>query len=158
MVVDLKDIVVIDDNIEMVVEIVFEVIVVKFSKVFDVFVKKLSFEVLICFFELLQQKDDFFEIYVGDIVCVGVCISEGNKECVQFYEGVVIFKCYGGFNQIIIVCWIFQGIGVEWVFMLYSFQVVFIKVEWCGKVCRVKFFYLWEWVGKVICVKQCFDC
>ena len=43
-------------------------------------------------FETAQLKTDLPEIYVGDTVRVGVRISEGNKERVQPYEGVVYFS------------------------------------------------------------------
>ena len=70
-------------------------------------------------FENEQLKKEFPEIYVGDTVKVGVKITEGNKERVQPYEGVVIAKRHGGINQTITVRRIFQGIGVERVFMLH---------------------------------------
>ena len=84
-------------------------------------------------------------------------ISEGNKERVQPYEGVVIAKRHGGLNQTITVRRIFQGIGVERVFMVHSPQVAYIKVERRGKVRRAKLFYLRERVGKATRVKQRFD-
>ena len=71
-------------------------------------------------FEDEQLKKELPEIYVGDTVKVGVKITEGNKERVQPYEGVVIAKRHGGINQTITVRRIFQGIGVERVFMLHS--------------------------------------
>ena len=71
-------------------------------------------------FENEQLKEELPEIYVGDTVKVGVKITEGNKERVQPYEGVVIAKRHGGINQTITVRRIFQGIGVERVFMLHS--------------------------------------
>ena len=108
-------------------------------------------------FEQAQQKDNLPDIYVGDTVRVGVRISEGNKERVQPYEGVVIAKRHGGVNQTITVRRIFQGIGVERVFMLHSPQVASIKVERRGKVRRAKLFYLRERVGKATRVKQRFD-
>ena len=64
-------------------------------------------------FEESQLKKELPEIYVGDTVKVGVKITEGNKERVQPYEGVVISKRHGGLNQTITVRRIFQGIGVE---------------------------------------------
>ena len=120
-------------------------------------VKKLSAEELIKGFEAEQLKSELPEIYVGDTVRVGVRISEGNKERVQPYEGVVISKRHGGLNQTITVRRIFQGIGVERVFMLHSPQVASIKVERRGKVRRAKLFYLRERVGKATRVKQRFD-
>ena len=108
-------------------------------------------------FENEQLKKELPEIYVGDTVKVGVKITEGNKERVHPYEGVVIAKRHGGINQTITVRRIFQGIGVERVFMLHSPQVASLKVERRGKVRRAKLFYLRDRVGKATRVKQRFD-
>ena len=118
---------------------------------------KLNGADLIRDFEAAQQKSNLPEIYVGDTIRVGVRISEGNKERVQPYEGVVIAKRHGGLNETITVRRIFQGIGVERVFMLHSPQVASIKVERRGKVRRAKLFYLRDRVGKATRVKQRFD-
>jgi large subunit ribosomal protein L19 len=118
---------------------------------------KLSAQDLIRAFEAEQLKDELPEIYVGDTVKVGVRIREGNKERVQPYEGVVIAKRHGGLNETITVRRIFQGIGVERVFMLHSPQVASVKVERRGKVRRAKLFYLRDRVGKATRVKQRFD-
>ena len=119
--------------------------------------KKLNASTLIEEFENSQLKKELPEIYVGDTVKVGVKITEGNKERVQPYEGVVIAKRHGGINQTITVRRIFQGIGVERVFMLHSPQVASLKVERRGKVRRAKLFYLRDRVGKATRVKQRFD-
>ena len=119
--------------------------------------KTLSFSNIIEEFENEQLKKELPEIYVGDTVKVGVKITEGNKERVQPYEGVVISKRHGGLNQTITVRRIFQGIGVERVFMLHSPQVDSLKVERRGKVRRAKLFYLRDRVGKATRVKQRFD-
>ena len=119
--------------------------------------KSLSPSNLIKEFEIEQLKKQLPEIYVGDTVKVGVKITEGNKERVQPYEGVVIAKRHGGLNQTITVRRIFQGIGVERVFMLHSPQVASLKVERRGKVRRAKLFYLRDRVGKATRVKQRFD-
>jgi large subunit ribosomal protein L19 len=118
---------------------------------------KLSAQDLIRAFEAEQLKSDLPEIYVGDTVKVGVRIREGNKERVQPYEGVVIAKRHGGLNETITVRRIFQGVGVERVFMLHSPQVASVKVERRGKVRRAKLFYLRDRVGKATRVKQRFD-
>ena len=119
--------------------------------------KTISFYNVIEEFENEQLKKELPEIYVGDTVKVGVKITEGNKERVQPYEGVVIAKRHGGLNQTITVRRIFQGIGVERVFMLHSPQVASLKVERRGKVRRAKLFYLRDRVGKATRVKQRFD-
>ena len=120
-------------------------------------VRSLSASHLINEFENEQLKKELPEIYVGDTVKVGVKITEGNKERVQPYEGVVIAKRHGGINQTITVRRIFQGIGVERVFLLHSPQVASLKVERRGKVRRAKLFYLRDRVGKATRVKQRFD-
>ena len=120
-------------------------------------IKTISVSTLIEEFENEQIKKELPEIYVGDTVKVGVKITEGNKERVQPYEGVVIAKRHGGLNQTITVRRIFQGIGVERVFMLHSPQVASLKVERRGKVRRAKLFYLRDRVGKATRVKQRFD-
>ncbi|MEO1002559.1 MAG: 50S ribosomal protein L19 [Cyanobacteria bacterium J06638_7] len=118
---------------------------------------RLSAQELISAFEGEQLKGDLPEIYVGDTVKVGVRIREGNKERVQPYEGVVIAKRHGGLNATITVRRIFQGVGVERIFMLHSPQVASVKVERRGKVRRAKLFYLRDRVGKATRVKQRFD-
>jgi large subunit ribosomal protein L19 len=123
----------------------------------EVSTRKLSAEELMRSFEDAQLKSDLPDIYVGDTVRVGVRIREGNKERVQPYEGVVIAKRHGGMHETITVRRIFQGIGVERVFLLHSPQVASIKVERRGKVRRAKLFYLRERMGKATRVKQRFD-
>lgn len=118
---------------------------------------KLCARDLIAAFEAEQLKNDLPDIYVGDTVRVGVRIREGNKERIQPYEGVVIAKRHGGLNETITVRRIFQGIGVERVFLLHSPQVASVKVERRGKVRRAKLFYLRDRVGKATRVKQRFD-
>ena len=121
---------------------------------------KLSAHALMQAFEaeqIAKQAKELPEIYVGDTVRVGVRITEGNKERIQPYEGVVIAKRHGGLNETITVRRIFQGIGVERVFMLHSPQVASVKVERRGKVRRAKLFYLRDRVGKATRVKQRFD-
>jgi large subunit ribosomal protein L19 len=126
----------------------------------QVSVGKLSAHDLIRAFEeeqIAKQAKDLPEIYVGDTVRVGVRITEGNKERIQPYEGVVIAKRHGGLNATITVRRIFQGVGVERVFLVHSPQVASIKVERRGKVRRAKLFYLRDRVGKATRVKQRFD-
>ncbi|MFM9046987.1 MAG: 50S ribosomal protein L19 [Cyanobium sp.] len=118
---------------------------------------KLCARDLIAAFEAEQLKSDLPDIFVGDTVRVGVRIREGNKERIQPYEGVVIAKRHGGLNETITVRRIFQGIGVERVFLLHSPQVASVKVERRGKVRRAKLFYLRDRVGKATRVKQRFD-
>ena len=94
---------------------------------------------------------------MGDTVRVGVKIQEGNKERVQPYEGIIIATRNGGINETITVRRVFQGIGVERVFLLHSPKIDSVKVIRRGKVRRAKLFYLRDRVGKATRVKQRFD-
>jgi large subunit ribosomal protein L19 len=107
--------------------------------------------------EAEQLKSDLPQINVGDTVRVGVRIREGEKERVQPYEGTVIAMRNGGINETITVRKIFQGVGVERVFLLHSPLIESIKIMRRGKVRRAKLFYLRDRVGKATRVKQRFD-
>lgn len=107
--------------------------------------------------EEAHLKSDLPTIHVGDTVKVGVLIKEGEKERVQPYEGTVIAKRNGGLNQTITVRRVFQGVGVERVFLLHSPRVANIKVLRRGKVRRAKLYYLRDRVGKSTRIQQRFD-
>jgi large subunit ribosomal protein L19 len=102
-------------------------------------------------------KSDLPELYIGDTIRVGVKIKEGEKERVQPYEGVIIARRNGGINETITVRRVFQGIGVERVFLLHSPKIDTISVVRRGRVRRAKLFYLRDRVGKATRVKQRFD-
>ncbi len=114
-------------------------------------------EAIIRSIEAEHLKPKLPKIYVGDSVEVGVRITEGNKERVQPYKGNVIAKRNGGINETITVRRIFQGVGVERVFLLHSPIVAHIKIERRGKVRRAKLYYLRDRVGKATRIKQRFD-
>ncbi|MBC1240905.1 50S ribosomal protein L19 [Nostoc linckia z18] len=107
--------------------------------------------------EAEHLKSNLPDIYVGDTVKVGVKIKEGDKYRVQPYEGVVIAKRNGGINETITVRKVFQGVGVERVFLLHSPRIESVKVLRRGKVRRAKLYYLRDRVGKATRIKQRFD-
>jgi large subunit ribosomal protein L19 len=102
-------------------------------------------------------KNDLPELFIGDTIKVGVKIKEGDKERVQPYEGIIIARRHGGINETITVRRVFQGVGVERVFLLHSPKVDNITVVRRGRVRRAKLFYLRDRVGKATRVKQRFD-
>ncbi len=102
-------------------------------------------------------KKDLPTIHVGDTVRVGVRIREGGKERVQPYEGTVIGMRNGGINETITVRKIFQGVGVERVFLIHSPRIADIKIMRRGKVRRAKLYYLRDRVGKATRIRQRFD-
>ncbi|AKG22050.1 50S ribosomal protein L19 [Calothrix sp. 336/3] len=107
--------------------------------------------------EAEQLKSNLPDIYVGDTVRVGVKIKEGEKYRIQPYEGVVISMRNGGINETITVRRVFQGIGVERVFLVHSPRIETIKIIRRGKVRRAKLYYLRKRVGKATRIKQRFD-
>ncbi|NJN72881.1 MAG: 50S ribosomal protein L19 [Limnothrix sp. RL_2_0] len=114
-------------------------------------------EAIIRSIESEHLKDDLPTIHVGDTVRIGVKIKEGSKERIQPYEGTVIAMRNGGINETITVRKIFQGVGVERVFLLHSPIVDNIKIMRRGKVRRAKLYYLRDRVGKATRIKQRFD-
>ena len=84
----------------------------------------------------------------GDTIKVGVKISEGKRERIQFFEGVCIAKKNRDINSSFTVRKISFGEGVERTFALYSPNVDSIKVIRTGKVRRAKLYYLRDRKGK----------
>ena len=95
-------------------------------------------------------------ILVGDTVKIGVSITEGNKERVQFAEGVVIAKSNAGLNTTITVRRVMQGIGIERVYLVNSPKLKSIEVIRSSKIRRAKLYYLRNRSGKATRLKQSF--
>ena len=88
------------------------------------------------------------EFFPGDVVKVGVRITEGKKERIQYFEGVCIAKKNRDINSSFTVRKISFGEGVERTFALYSPIVNSIKVIRSGEVRRAKLYYLRDRTGK----------
>ena len=97
--------------------------------------------------KILSEKKvpDFFP---GDVVKVGVRITEGKKERIQYFEGVCIAKKKRDLNSSFTVRKISFGEGVERTFPLYGTVIDTIKVIRSGKVRRAKLYYLRDRTGK----------
>ena len=99
-------------------------------------------------------KSDMPEINVGDTVKVNVRIVEGNKERLQAFEGVVLKKTGAGARKMITVRKVFQGVGVERVFLVNSPRIEKINILRRGDVKRYKLYYLRERSGKATRIKE----
>jgi large subunit ribosomal protein L19 len=97
--------------------------------------------------EIIAQKKHP-EFFPGDIIKVGVKITEGKRDRIQYFEGVCIAKKNRDINSSFTVRKISFGEGVERTFALYSPAVNTIKVIRTGKVRRAKLYYLRDRTGK----------
>ena len=88
------------------------------------------------------------EFFPGDVVKVGVRITEGKKERIQYFEGVCIAKKNRDLNSSFTVRKISFGEGVERTFPLFGTVIDSIKVIRSGKVRRAKLYYLRDRTGK----------
>ena len=97
--------------------------------------------------KILEEKK-LPEFFPGDIVKVGVRITEGKRDRIQYFEGVCISKKNRDINSSFTVRKVSFGEGVERTFALYSSIVDSIKVIRSGKVRRAKLYYLRDRTGK----------
>ena len=95
---------------------------------------------------LTEKKIPSF--FTGDVVKVGVRITEGKKERIQYFEGVCIAKKNRSLNSSFTVRKISFGEGVERTFPLYGTVIDSITVIRHGKVRRAKLYYLRDRTGK----------
>ena len=96
----------------------------------------------------IHSEKNIPEFFPGDVVKVGVRITEGKKERIQYFEGVCIAKKSRDINSSFTVRKISFGEGVERTFPLYGPVIDSIKVIRSGKVKRAKLYYLRDRTGK----------
>ena len=100
------------------------------------------------------KKEELPQMNPGDTVKVFVRIVEGNKERIQAFEGTIIKEHGAGLNRTITVRKVFQGVGVERVFLIHSPRIDKIQVLRKGDVRRAKLYYLRERSGKATRIKE----
>ncbi|HME82112.1 MAG TPA: 50S ribosomal protein L19 [Candidatus Eremiobacteraceae bacterium] len=83
----------------------------------------------------------------GDTIKVHTRVTEGNKERIQAFEGVVVERRLGGHSASFTVRRLSHGVGVERSFLVQSPRIEKIEVVRRGSVRRAKLFYLQERVG-----------
>jgi len=97
--------------------------------------------------KILAEKK-ISKFFPGDIIKVGVRITEGKRDRIQYFEGVCIAKKNRDINSSFTVRKISFGEGVERTFALFSSIIDSIKVIRSGKVRRAKLYYLRDRTGK----------
>jgi len=101
-----------------------------------------------------QMRLDIPNFDSGDTVKVHVKISEGEKERIQVFQGVVIKKTKGLSSARFTVRKISGGVGVERIFPLYSPAIDKIELVTRGRVRRSKLYYLRNLRGKAARIKE----
>ena len=104
--------------------------------------------------EKAQMRDDIPQFSPGDTVKVHVKVTEGNRERVQVFQGVVIARRGDGIRESFTVRKLSFGVGVERSFPLHSPIIEQIELVTRGDVRRAKLFYLLDRVGKAAKVKE----
>ncbi len=104
--------------------------------------------------EQTQMKEDIPNFQPGDNIRVHVRITEGGKERLQAFEGVVIARKHGGVRETVTVRKISFGVGVERIFPLHATVIDHIDVVRRGKVRRAKLYYLRELRGKAARIQE----
>ena len=104
--------------------------------------------------EQQQIKQDLPEFHVGDNVKVHYRITEGNRERIQVFEGIVIAKKHGGLEETFTVRRLAYGVGVEKVFPIHSPLIEKVETVRSGYVRRAKLYYLRGRVGKAAKIRE----
>ena len=94
------------------------------------------------------------KFFPGDIIKIGVRITEGKRDRIQYFEGVCIAKKNRDINSSFTVRKISFGEGVERTFALYSPVIGSIKIIRSGKVRRAKLYYLRDRKGKAARISE----
>lgn len=100
------------------------------------------------------MKNDVPEFHAGDTVRVHVRIKEGEKERIQIFEGLVIYRHGGGISATFTVRKISSGVGVEKIFPVHSPMIAKIEVVRLGKVRRAKLSYIRSLSAKAARIKE----
>ena len=98
------------------------------------------------------------ELRTGDMVSVHVKIKEGNRERIQEFKGVVLYRHNNGSNSSFTVRRVASnGIGVERTFLLRSPRIDKVVVERHSQVRRARLYFLRDRSGKSARLKQKFN-
>ena len=104
--------------------------------------------------EAQHIKADLPDFGAGDTVIVHIKVTEGKRERIQIFEGVIIKRQGGGIRETFTVRKISFGVGVEKTFPVHSPMIERIEVTRRGKVRRAKINYMRDRVGKAARIKE----
>ncbi len=98
--------------------------------------------------EKAQLRTDIPSFGPGDTVLVKVKVTEGTRQRLQSFEGIVIAMRNRGLNSAFTVRKMSGGEGVERVFQTHSRAIDSVEVKRRGDVRRAKLYYLRNLTGK----------
>jgi large subunit ribosomal protein L19 len=104
--------------------------------------------------EAEQMSREVPDFRPGDTVVVQVRVTEGNRERLQAFEGVVIGIRSRGLNSAFTVRKISHGVGVERTFQTYSPQIESISIKRRGDVRQAKLYYLRDLSGRAARIRE----
>lgn len=94
-----------------------------------------------------------YEPKIGDIIRLGYSIPEGEKERIQYYEGLVIAINNQGLGKSFCIRRTVQGIGIEQIFVLNSPKIISIIKKQSYKIRRSKLYFIRNLRGKSVKLK-----
>jgi large subunit ribosomal protein L19 len=101
-----------------------------------------------------QMRLDIPDFKAGDTIRVHARITEGEKERIQIFQGVVLRKRKGGTGATFTVRKVSYGIGVERIFPLHSPNIDKVEIVSRGRVRRGRLYYLRKLRGKAARIKE----
>lgn len=101
-----------------------------------------------------QMRLDIPDFKAGDTVRVHARITEGEKERIQIFQGVVLRKRKGRTGATFTVRKVSYGIGVERIFPLHSPNIDKVEIVSRGRVRRGRLYYLRKLRGKAARIKE----
>lgn len=99
-------------------------------------------------------KKELPSFKVGDTVRVSERITEGKRQRIQVFEGLVIRRGGGGISERFTVRKLSGNVGVEKTFPLHSPKIEEVEVIRRGNVRRARLYYIRDRVGRSAKVKE----
>ena len=104
--------------------------------------------------DMQSLRTDIPDFRPGDTVKVHVRVTEGSRERIQIFQGVVIARRGSGVRESFTVRKVSFGVGVERTFPTHTPSIKELEVVSRGRVRRAKLYYLRDRIGKAAKVPE----
>ena len=101
-----------------------------------------------------QTKYSLPYYMIGDMISLEVMVQEGIKQRIQGSQGVLIAKKINKINSTLLIRRIFQGVGIERIFLIHSPSIRKVQILRSIKVRRAKLYYLRTLKGKAARLRE----